>query len=108
MQQAFSAKAPGPLTDTEVDGGKQEAAMYLFSRAIGLFKNPTSHRAVSYDDPGHGQRGHPASRSSASVVGPRGGRALICSCVLGLLAVGGCSSSEAAAGASRASAHNPC
>jgi hypothetical protein len=28
MQQAFSPKAPGPLTDTEVDGGEQEAAMY--------------------------------------------------------------------------------
>ncbi|MDQ3764449.1 MAG: TIGR02391 family protein [Actinomycetota bacterium] len=52
MQQAFSSNAPpGPLTDTEADRGEQKAAMNLFSGAIGLFKNPTSHRAVSYDDP---------------------------------------------------------
>jgi uncharacterized protein (TIGR02391 family) len=51
MQQAFSLNGPGPLVDTTADPGEQEAAMNLFKGAIGLFKNPTSHRAVSYDDP---------------------------------------------------------
>jgi uncharacterized protein (TIGR02391 family) len=51
MQQAFSLNGPGPLVDTAADPGEQEAAMNLFKGAIGLFKNPTSHRAVSYDNP---------------------------------------------------------
>lgn len=51
MQQAFSPTAPGPLTDQRSDGGEQVASMNLFSGAIGLFKNPTSHRPVNYDDP---------------------------------------------------------
>jgi len=51
MQQAFSPTVPGPLTDQRADGGEQVAAMNLFSGAIGLFKNPTSHRPVNYDDP---------------------------------------------------------
>jgi uncharacterized protein (TIGR02391 family) len=51
MQQAFAPKSPGPLVDTNAEGGEQEAAMNLFKGAIGLFKNPTSHRAVDYDDP---------------------------------------------------------
>ncbi|MEV6641095.1 TIGR02391 family protein [Amycolatopsis sp. NPDC051371] len=51
MQQAFAPKSPGPLVDTKAEGGEQEAAMNLFKGAIGLFKNPTSHRAVDYDDP---------------------------------------------------------
>jgi uncharacterized protein (TIGR02391 family) len=51
MQQAFSVNGPGPLLDTAADPGEQEAAMNLFRGAIGLFKNPTSHRAGSYDDP---------------------------------------------------------
>ena len=51
MQQAFAPKSPGPLVDTTAEGGGQEAAMNLFKGAIGLFKNPTSHCAVDYDDP---------------------------------------------------------
>jgi uncharacterized protein (TIGR02391 family) len=51
MQQALSPTSPGPLTDALADPGEQVAATNLFSGAIGLFKNPTSHRPVNYDDP---------------------------------------------------------
>jgi uncharacterized protein (TIGR02391 family) len=51
MQQAFSLNGPGPLVDPSADPSEQEATMNLFKGAIGLFKNPTSHRAVDYDDP---------------------------------------------------------
>lgn len=50
MQQAFSAEN-GTLTDPNADPGEQVAMMELFKGAIGLFKNPTSHRPVDYDDP---------------------------------------------------------
>jgi uncharacterized protein (TIGR02391 family) len=50
MQQAFSAEK-GVLTDPQADPGEQVAMMELFKGAIGLFKNPTSHRPVDYDDP---------------------------------------------------------
>jgi uncharacterized protein (TIGR02391 family) len=50
MQQAFSAEK-GVLTDLQADPGEQVAMMELFKGAIGLFKNPTSHRPVDYDDP---------------------------------------------------------
>ena len=51
MTAAFSPKVPGPLTDTAAEPGEQEALMFLFRGAIGMFKNPPSHRAVDYDDP---------------------------------------------------------
>lgn len=51
MQQAFAPNGKGPLTDAAADGGEQVAAMELFKGAIGLFKNPVSHRPVDYDDP---------------------------------------------------------
>ena len=50
MRQAF-AKDRGPLTDESADPGEQEAMMHLFGGAIGVFKNPSSHRTVNYDDP---------------------------------------------------------
>lgn len=51
MAAAFSPKTPGPLADPAAEGGEQEAVMALFRGAIGTFKNPSSHRAVDYDDP---------------------------------------------------------
>jgi uncharacterized protein (TIGR02391 family) len=49
MRAAFGEK--GPLTDKEADRGERVAMMDLFAGAIGLFKNPTSHRVVEFDDP---------------------------------------------------------
>lgn len=51
MQHAFAPNGPGPLADTKADRGEQVAMMDLFKGAIGLFKNPSSHRPVNYDDP---------------------------------------------------------
>lgn len=50
MRQAFKPN-DGPLSDTASDAGEQESLMHLFGGAIGTFKNPSSHRTVSYDDP---------------------------------------------------------
>ena len=50
MAAAFNPQT-GPLTDPEAEGGEREAVMALFRGAIGTFKNPSSHRAVDYDDP---------------------------------------------------------
>ena len=49
MRRAFGPS--GPLCDSETVGGEQDAAMNLFCGAMGLFKNPTSHRSVEYTDP---------------------------------------------------------
>jgi uncharacterized protein (TIGR02391 family) len=49
MTAAF--KPGGPLADSAQEGGEQEATMALFRGAIGVFKNPTSHRPVEYSDP---------------------------------------------------------
>lgn len=49
MTRAF--KEGGPLRDTSAEGGEQVAMMNLFQGAIGVFKNPPSHRQVDYDDP---------------------------------------------------------
>jgi uncharacterized protein (TIGR02391 family) len=37
---------PGPLTDTSLPTAEQEAMMALFAGAIGMYKNPQSHRHV--------------------------------------------------------------
>ncbi|MGO9927942.1 MAG: TIGR02391 family protein [Mycobacterium sp.] len=50
MKNAFSAQS-GPLADTGAHRGEQVATMELFAGAIGAFKNPTSHRTVSFTDP---------------------------------------------------------
>jgi uncharacterized protein (TIGR02391 family) len=48
MQQAFAPT--GPLAAAGADPGEVVAEMELFKGAIGLFKNPSSHRPVSYSD----------------------------------------------------------
>jgi len=47
MQEAFKAD-DGALYDPNLDRGEAEAMMALFRGAIGVFKNPSSHRAVDY------------------------------------------------------------
>jgi uncharacterized protein (TIGR02391 family) len=49
MQRAF--RAEGPLADTSAPKAERDAKMFLFSGAIGLFKNPSSHREVDFNDP---------------------------------------------------------
>ena len=41
----------GPLFDASLDPGESQAMMSLFDGAIGVFKNPPSHRPVQYADP---------------------------------------------------------
>lgn len=48
MRQAFH-KDTGPLTDMSLTVAEREACLFLFSGAIGLYKNPHSHRNVSID-----------------------------------------------------------
>lgn len=55
MQEAFRppknpSSTSGPLWRSESDGGEAVALMELFKGAIGLFKNPSSHRRVDFDD----------------------------------------------------------
>jgi len=50
MQEAFKPGG-GPLVDPQLEGGEQVGRMQLFAGAMGVFKNPTSHRPVNYSDP---------------------------------------------------------
>ena len=50
MRQAFHPQT-GPLTNTAHEAGERQARSDLFAGAIGSFKNPTSHRTVTYSDP---------------------------------------------------------
>jgi len=49
MDKAFH-KSNGPLTDTTVPESEREALRLLFRGAIGVYKNPTSHRHVALGD----------------------------------------------------------
>jgi uncharacterized protein (TIGR02391 family) len=49
MQQAFGDG--GALRQTQLDAGEAQATMALFWDAIGVFKNPSSHRQVDFNDP---------------------------------------------------------
>ncbi|HEY5260946.1 MAG TPA: TIGR02391 family protein [Solirubrobacteraceae bacterium] len=49
MQASF--RENGPLADSSLESAEQQATMALFWGAIGVFKNPSSHRQVEYDDP---------------------------------------------------------
>lgn len=49
MKDAFGKD--GPLTDLDLEPGEQQATMALFWGAIGVFKNPSSHRQVDFADP---------------------------------------------------------
>jgi len=49
MEQAF--RPHGPLSSVLADSGEQVGMLKLFVGAIAVFKNPTSHRQVDYDDP---------------------------------------------------------
>jgi uncharacterized protein (TIGR02391 family) len=50
MRKAFRAsrnnQSPGPLTDTQLPIAEQEAMANLLAGAVGLYKNPQSHRHV--------------------------------------------------------------
>lgn len=50
MLKAFSVQN-GPLTNSKSTKSEKEAMMFLFAGAIGLFKNPTSHRFIDNISP---------------------------------------------------------
>lgn len=48
MNKAFGPK--GPLTDTTAVKGEQEGTRALFAGAYAVFRNPSGHREVDFDD----------------------------------------------------------
>lgn len=50
MRKAFSPK-DGALRDPDAERGEQQATADIFAGAIGVYKNPASHRTVKFDDP---------------------------------------------------------
>lgn len=48
MNKAFGPN--GPLTDTSAVKGEQEGIRALFAGAYAVFRNPSGHREVNYDD----------------------------------------------------------
>lgn len=50
MRTAFHDET-GALTDYTRDKAERQATSHLFAGAIGLFKNPSSHRDVNWEDP---------------------------------------------------------
>ncbi|MBV8675221.1 MAG: TIGR02391 family protein [Acidobacteriaceae bacterium] len=50
MRKAFDPEN-GPLTDPTAEKGEREACSALFAGAIGMYKNPQSHRDVNLDNP---------------------------------------------------------
>jgi len=50
MRKAFSPNG-GILTDKNSDPGEQVARMELFAGAIGMYKNPSSHRDITFTEP---------------------------------------------------------
>ena len=51
MRKAFHSDN-GPLTEKKQILAEREATSHLFAGAIGLLKNPSSHRDVDLNDPG--------------------------------------------------------
>jgi len=50
MRLAFDPEN-GRLADSQQEKGERQATSDLFAGAMGTFKNPTSHRQVTYRDP---------------------------------------------------------
>jgi uncharacterized protein (TIGR02391 family) len=51
IMDAFNENKNGPLVDLAASPAEQEAMRFVMVGAIGLFKNPRSHRDVTVDDP---------------------------------------------------------
>jgi len=62
MRKAYD-KTTGPLTDKNLPDPEREATAHLFAGAIGLYKNPHSHRNVPLHFAANIDNGHNASRS---------------------------------------------